>query len=60
MYGLKGSVSSSVQIFSDLDKMCAEFNPPATVPPHILVTSHRPNIVIIVGNNLYISWKSQF
>ena len=51
---LKGAVSSSIKIFADLDKTSAEFNPPATVPLHILATSLRPDIVIMVKNDIFL------
>ena len=54
MNDLKGDISSSVKIFSDLDKIRAEFNPPATVPPPILATSLRPDIVIIFENDIFL------
>jgi len=36
----------NVEIFADLDGKRASDSPPATIPPAVLVCSHRPDIVV--------------
>ena len=44
---LKDNLPHDVKIYADLDHWRAEDNPPTTIPPEILSTSSRPDIVII-------------
>ena len=37
-----------VEIFADLDGKRASDSPPATIPPAVLVCSHRPDIVLAI------------
>ena len=47
---LKSNVSPDTVIFVDLPGFRAVDSPPSTIPPHILSTSARPDIVILEGN----------
>ena len=52
MKGLQKHLPPSVKVYADLDNMRAEINPPATIPPNVLIISLRPDIVIIVGKEI--------
>ena len=43
--GLQKHLPPSVKVYADLDNMRADINPPATIPPNVLITSLRPDIV---------------
>ena len=47
LINLKNNLPHDVKIYADLDHWRAEDNPPSTIPPEILSTSSRPDIVII-------------
>ena len=45
--GIQSLLADSTTLYADLDSMRAENNPPSTIPPNILSTAMRPDIVII-------------
>ena len=50
--GLKQLLPPVYNLYSDLDGCRASDNPPATIPPELLVTTARPDIGIINGSDV--------
>ena len=51
---IKFHLDSEGVLYADLPNLRASDNPPATIPPEILVTSARPDIVIVNSNSIII------
>ena len=49
---IKTNLDSDENLYADLSNHRGSENPPATIPPEILVTSARPDIVIIKSNSV--------
>ena len=45
--GIQSLLPDTITLYADLDGMTAEKNPPSTIPPNILSTAMRLDIVII-------------
>ena len=53
--GIQSLLADSTILYVDLDSMRAENNPPSTIPPNILSTAMRPDIVIIdLSKNVWV------
>ena len=51
---LRSNLDTSVSIFADLNGMRAADTPPSTIPLNVLVTTARPDIVVIDDNHIYL------
>ena len=50
-HSLSRLLPSTYKLFADLDGLRAEDNPPTTIPPTVLTTSLRPDLVILENQN---------